>query len=136
MKPLGQNLSQLVARKPVQEIKQRFLDRAVGSSAGISMSQPVYNVTEVEGSLAASWEQVEADDRAAREQMEREEAECFAQAKEEKTKQEKAKQEAKHIEEQLKPILEFKQKFLASRTQAAPFHFFSQSHCCSCLAFL
>ena len=48
--------------------------------------------------------------RAAREQMEREEAEHIAQAKEEKVKQ-----EAKHTEEQLKPILEFKQKFLANR---------------------
>ena len=47
--------------------------------------------------------------------MEREEAECIAQAKEEK-----AKQEAKHIEVQLKPILEFKQKFLASRRQSVP----------------
>ena len=30
------------------------------------------------------------------------------------------KQEAKHIDEQLKPILEFKQKFLASRRQSVP----------------
>ena len=30
------------------------------------------------------------------------------------------KQKAKHIEEQLKPILEFKQKFLASRKQSVP----------------
>ena len=44
--------------------------------------------------------------------MEREEAECITQAK-----KERVKQEAKHIEEQLKPILEFKQKFLASRKQ-------------------
>ena len=47
--------------------------------------------------------------------MEREKAERVAQAKEEKVKQ-----EAKCIEEQLKPLLEFKQKFLASRTQAVP----------------
>ena len=47
--------------------------------------------------------------------MEREEAECIAHAKEEKMKQ-----EAKCIEEQLKPILEFKQKFLASRKQSVP----------------
>ena len=43
MKSLGQELSQLVARKPVQEFKQRFLDHAVGSSAGMYMSQSVYN---------------------------------------------------------------------------------------------
>ena len=30
------------------------------------------------------------------------------------------KQEAKHTEEQLKPILEFKQKFLASRKKSVP----------------
>ena len=47
--------------------------------------------------------------------MEREEAECIAHAKEEKMKQ-----EAKCIEEQLKPILEFKQKFLVSRKQSVP----------------
>ena len=81
MKPFGQELSQLVARKPVQEFKQRFLDHAAGSSAGMSRSQPVYNVIEAERKLAESWAQVEADDRAAREQMEREEAERIAQAK-------------------------------------------------------
>ena len=65
--------------------------------------------------MAESWKQVEADDRAAREQMEREEAEHITLAKEEK-----AKQEAKHIEEQLEPILEFKQKLLASSKQSIP----------------
>ena len=113
MKPLGQELSQLAARKPVQQFKQRFLDHAVGSSAGMSMSQPAYNVIKAERRLAESWTQVEAHNRAAREQMEREEAEHITQAKEEKVKQ-----EAKHIEEQLKPILEFKQKFLARRKQS------------------
>ena len=115
MKPLGQELSQLVARKPVKEFKQRFLYHAAGSSAGMSMSQPEYNVTEAERRLTESWKQVEADNRAAREQMEREEAEHITQAKEER-----AKQEAKHIEEQLTPILEFKQKYLASRKQSVP----------------
>ena len=115
MKSLGQELSQLAARKPVQEFKQRFLDHAAGSSAGMSMSQPVYNGIEAERRLAESWAQVEADDRATREQMESEEAKYITQAKEEKVKQ-----EAKHIEEQLKPILEFKQKFLASRKQSVP----------------
>ena len=71
MKPLGQELSQLVARKPVQEFKQRFTDHAVGSSARMSMSQPVYNAIEAERRLAEIWAQVEADNRAAREQMER-----------------------------------------------------------------
>ena len=47
--------------------------------------------------------------------MKREEAECIAQAKEEKVKQ-----EAKRIEEQLKPILGFKQKFLANGKQSVP----------------
>ena len=87
MKPLGQELSQLVARKLVQEFKQRFLDCAVGSSTGMSMGQPVYNVIKAERKLAESWTQVEAEDRAVREQMEREEAEHIAQAKEEKEKQ-------------------------------------------------
>ena len=115
MKPLGQELSQLAARKPVQEFKQRFLGHAVGSSAGMSMSQPVYNVIKAERRLAESWAQVEADNRAAREQMEREKAECITQAKEEKMKQ-----EAKCVEEQLKPILEIKKKFLASRKESVP----------------
>ena len=61
----------------------------------MSMSQPVYNVIEAERRLAESWAQVEADDRAAREQMEREEVECITQEKEEKVKQ-----EAKSIEEE------------------------------------
>ena len=47
--------------------------------------------------------------------MEREEAKRIAQAKEEKVKQ-----EAKCIEEQLKPILEFKHKILPSRKQSIP----------------
>ena len=115
MKPLGQELSQLAARKPVQEFKQRFLDHAVGGSVGMFRSQPVYNVIKAERRLAEIWAQVEAGDRAAREQMEREEAQRIAQAKEEKVKQ-----ETKHIEEELKPILEFKQKFLASRKQSVP----------------
>ena len=102
-------MSQLAARRPVKEFKQRFSDCAAGSSAGMSTSQPEYNVIEAERRLAESWKQVEADNRAAREQMEREEAEHITQAKEER-----AKQEAKHIEEKLTPILEFKQKFLAS----------------------
>ena len=38
------------------------------------MSQPVYNVYKVERKLAESWAQVVADERAVREQMEREEA--------------------------------------------------------------
>ena len=114
MKPLSQESSQLAARRPIKEFKQR-LDCTASSSAGMSTSQPEYNVTEAEIRLAESWKQVEADDRAAREQMEREEDEHIAQAKEER-----AKQEAKHIEEQLKPILEFKQKFLASRKQSVP----------------
>ena len=80
----------------------------------MSMSQPEYNVTEAERRLAESWKQVEADDRAVREHVEKE-AEHIAQAKEER-----AKQEAKHIEEQLTPILEFKQNFLASRKQSVP----------------
>ena len=115
MKPLGQELSHIAVRKSVQEFQQIFLDHAVGSSAEMSMSQPEYNVIIAKRRLAESWKQVEADDRAAREQMKREEAECITQAKEEK-----AKQEAKCIEEQLKPILEFKQKFLASRKQSIP----------------
>ena len=65
--------------------------------------------------MAESRAQVEADDRAAREQMQREEDEHITQAKEEK-----AKEEAKCIEEQLKPILEFKQQYLASRKQSVP----------------
>ena len=81
MKLLGQELSQLVARKPVEEFRQRFLDHAVGSSAGMSRSQPVNNVIKAERRLAESWAQVEADNRAAREQMEREEAEHITQAK-------------------------------------------------------
>ena len=59
MKPLGQELSQLVARKPVQEFKQRFFDCAVGSNAGMSRSEPVYNVIEVKRRLAEGWAQVE-----------------------------------------------------------------------------
>ena len=117
MKPLGQELSPLAARKPVQDFKQRFFDHAACSSAGMSMSQPEYNVTEAKRRLAESWKQVEANDRAAIEQMEREQAEHITQAKEEKVKQ-----EAKHIEEQLKPILEFKRKFLASRKQPIQKH--------------
>ena len=115
MKPLGQELSQLVAKRPVKELKQRFLDHVAGKSAGMSISQPQYNVIKAERRLAESWKQVEADDRAAREQMEREEAEHITQAKEDR-----AKQEAKCIEEQLTPILEFKQNFLASRKQSVP----------------
>ena len=115
MKPLGQELSQLGARRPVKEFKQGFLDHAAGSSAGMSTSQPDYNVIKAERRLAESWKQAEADDRAAREQMERKEAECITQAKEERVKQ-----ETKHIEELLTPILEFKQKFLASRKQTVP----------------
>ena len=115
MKPLGQELSQLATRKPVQEFKQRFLDHAVGSSAGVFMSHHEYNVIKAKRRLTESWKQVEADDRAAREQMEREEAEHIAQAKEEREKQ-----EARCIEEQLKPILAAKQKFLASRKQSVP----------------
>ena len=106
MKPLGQELSQLVAMRPVQEFKQSFLDQAAGSSVEMPMSQPVYNVYDAERRLVESWAQVVADDRAVREQMEREEAESVVQ-----TKDEKVKQEAKHIEEQLKPILEVKQIF-------------------------
>ena len=101
MKPLGQELSQLVTMRPVQEFKQRFLDYAAGSSAEIPTSQPVYNVYNAERKLAESWAQVVADDRAVREQMEREEAQHITWAKEEK-----AKQEAKHIEEQLESTLE------------------------------
>ena len=82
MKPLGQGLSQLVARRPVQEFKQRFLDCAADGSAEMPMSQPVYNVYKTERKLAESWAQVVADDRAVREQLEREEAECIAQAEE------------------------------------------------------
>ena len=51
MKPLGQELSQLVTQKLVQEFKQIFLDCAVGSSAGMFMSQPVYNVIDAERKL-------------------------------------------------------------------------------------
>ena len=76
-----------MARKLVQEFKQRFLDCAVGSSTAMSMGQPVYNVIKAERKLAESWTQVEAEDRAVREQLEREEAEHIAQAKEEKEKQ-------------------------------------------------
>ena len=75
MKPLGQELSQLAARRLVKEFKQRFLDCAAGSSAGMSMSQPEYNVIETERRLAESWKQVGADNRYARGQMERDEAE-------------------------------------------------------------
>ena len=71
MKPLGQELSQLSARKPVQELKQRFLNHAAGSSAGMSTSQHEYDVIKAERRLAESWKQVEADDRTAKEQMER-----------------------------------------------------------------
>ena len=63
MKPLGQELSQLAARKLVQEFKQRFLDCAVGSSAGMSMGQPVHKVIEAERKLAENWAQGEADDK-------------------------------------------------------------------------
>ena len=58
MKPLGQELSQLAARKPVQEFRQRFLDCAAGSSARMSTGQPVYNVIKAERRLAESWTQV------------------------------------------------------------------------------
>ena len=104
MKPLGQELSQWQESR--YKNLNRFLDHAAGSSAGMSTGQPVYNVIEAERKLAGSWTQVDTEDGAVREQMEREEAEHVAQAKEEK-----AKQEAKCIEEQLKPILEFKQIF-------------------------
>ena len=87
MKTLGQELSQLVARRPVQEFKQRFLVCAVGSSAEMPMSQPVYSMYETERKLVESWAQVEADDRAAREQMEREETECITKAEEERVRQ-------------------------------------------------
>ena len=113
MKPLGQELSQLVARKPVQEFKQRFLDRAVGGSAGMPMSRPVYSMYETERKLVESSAQVEADDRAAREQMEREEAEHVAQAEEER-----ARQEDKCMEEELEQAWEDQQKFVTKGAQA------------------
>ena len=74
MKPLGQELSQLAARRPVREFKQRFLDCTASSSAGMSMSQLEHNVIKAERRLTENWKQVEADNRAAREKMEREKA--------------------------------------------------------------
>ena len=112
---MGQELSQLVARRPVQEFKQRFLDHAASGSAEMPMSQPVYNVIKAERRLAESWAQVEADDRAVREQMEREEAERITEVKEEK-----ARQEAKRMEEELEPTLEDKQKFVIRGAQVLP----------------
>ena len=44
MKPLGQELSQLVARRPVQEFKQKFLDCAAGSSAEMSAAMEFITV--------------------------------------------------------------------------------------------
>ena len=115
MKPLSEELSQLVARRPVQEFKQRFLDHAAGSSTEMSMSQPLYNGVEAERRLAESWTQVVADDRAVREQMEREEAMCITHAEEEKVRQ-----EAKCMEEELEPMLENQQKFITREAQIVP----------------
>ena len=39
MKPLGQELTQLAARRPIKEFKQRYLDHAAGSSPGMSTIQ-------------------------------------------------------------------------------------------------
>ena len=100
-------------------IYERFLDCAAGDSAGMSMSRPVYNVIEAVRRLAESWAQVEADGRAAREQIEREEAELIAQAKEERVRQ-VAKDQQKFVTKGAQAVSEAQITQKATAEQKSP----------------
>ena len=65
--------------KPVQEYKQRFLDRA---------QEECHHLLKYENVLAESWEKTEADDQVARQEMEREEDQHISQQKEEEANKE------------------------------------------------
>ena len=62
--------------------------------------------------LEESWEKTKAEDRVARQKMEREEAQCITQQKEEA-----AKKEVEQIEAQLKPLAEAREKCYAQRKE-------------------
>ena len=53
MKPMDKELSKLVVMKPVQEYKQRFLDRT---------QEEGHHLLKYENVLAESWEKTKADD--------------------------------------------------------------------------
>ena len=61
----------------MQEYKQRFLDHA---------QEEGHHLLKYENVLAESWEKTKVDDRVARQEMEREEAQHISQQKEEEAK--------------------------------------------------
>ena len=79
MKPMDKELSKLAVMKPVQEYKQRFLDCA---------QEEGHHLLKYENVLAERWEKMKADNQVARQEMEREEAQCISQQKEEEAKKE------------------------------------------------